>query len=323
MHSNRLAQSLNVLSCKPVTNQPIIRQTKAQKYFQQTAVLPKSLKDDMMLSMNNPEIDGRPSKPVSVEVETLDENDPFYQIERVTNKIGNLVTNYEEQAEQEHYAMLQELDSNFQINNYDPKEILDESRKAVDDLMNKAKVLKETQAGMLDDLSDWFSREEKSLKDADLTSNVSLDTSVPVTTDDLLQVLQSSAGTSQERITRAIALHGDIVSHAFFAIHELKRKNHDQEVLISDLQHQLSETSSRKIQRQQSSLRPGSSESQKRLQEALMRISSQDETIKRLNERIEQLVGESVLKSRLDDNSEKDETSILLKIHDAIANRWR
>ena len=319
MHSNRLAQSLNVLSCKPVTNQPIIRQTKAQKYFQQTAVLPKSLKDDMMLSMNNPEIDGRPSKPVSVEVETLDENDPFYQIERVTNKIGNLVTNYEEQAEQEHYAMLQELDSNFQINNYDPKEILDESRKAVDDLMNKAKVLKETQAGMLDDLSDWFSREEKSLKDADLTSNVSLDTSVPVTTDDLLQVLQSSAGTSQERITRAIALHGDIVSHAFFAIHELKRKNHDQEVLISDLQHQLSETSSRKIQRQQSSLRPGSSESQKRLQEALMRISSQDETIKRLNERIEQLVGESVLKSRLDDNSEKDETSALLKAHDVLS----
>ncbi|OHS98039.1 hypothetical protein TRFO_35649 [Tritrichomonas foetus] len=313
-NKNKSTASLNVLSCKPVVpfaNKP----TKAQKFFQQSAQLPKSLANEMMLSSNNPDVDGRPSKPINTEVEVPDENDPFYQIEKVTNKIGHLMTNYEEQSQLDHYAMLQELDSNFQINNLDHREILDESRKTVNELMNKTKVLKETQVGMLDDLSTWFSREEKSLKEADITSNTAVDMTVAVTTDDLLEVLNSSAGTSQERVSKAIALHGDIVSKAYIKIHQLERKNHEQEKLVNDLQRQVMEMTP-KVKRKQTN--QTSSDKQKQLQLAMTRISSQEETIKKLNERIEQLIGQSVLQHVTSETNVSDE-SALLKTHDLLS----
>lgn len=310
----RSTQSLNVLSCKPY-NLPNNKPTKAKKFFQQSQ-LPKSLNNDLMLSLNNPEINGHPAKPLDCQVEPPDENDPFFQIERVTNKIGNLVNDYEQQAQADHYAMLQELDTSFQINNYDPNEILDESKKAVDGLMNNSKTLRETQVGMLGDLSTWFSREEQSLKDATKTSNLAIDSTMPTTTDDLRDLLNSSVGANQEMVSKAIALHGDIVSKAFITIHELERKNAEQDKTINDLKHQLLQHGSRHSKKSQNH---NNGDTQKQLQNALSRISSQDDTIKSLNARIEQLIGQSVMNGIDPGVSDSEDAAALAKMHDVYS----
>ncbi|OHT02257.1 hypothetical protein TRFO_30678 [Tritrichomonas foetus] len=290
--------------------------TKAHRFFQdKTSKLPLPITHlpytTGCLSPNT-----RPPKPLVQDIPAFDPDDPFYQIEKSTKVINNLVQTYETQQEDSNLQMLAELDSAFAINALEPKDIIIQSKKNVDNLINQNKVLKDNQNSMLGSLQTWMQHEEQVLRSQegkmkDIQSDVF---SMPETSEDLFTILNSETGSNQSRISKIVKLHSDIVSKSFLMIHEYQKRDNEQQKLIKDLQERcksISPMPGRRAKNHQSN----KTELQKQLEQAMNRIQTQDDTIKRLNERIEQLITQGIMKSA--SNDELDENSIQ-KSHDIL-----
>lgn len=292
------------------------RPTKAKRFFNQVAAAAPIV--SLAPTDESQSVDGIPLKPFAqTDVPQFNADDPFTKIGQVTDKIGKMMTNYEQSAEESHYQMLQELDSNFQINNYDPKTILDESRKKVDGLITENRELKETQSNMLEDLYTWLNHEEQALHDADETMKRSApDTlTLPNSTEEMLSILTSKTGTTQDKVSQALSLHGDIISRAYLTIHSLERKVMDQQKLIKDLETQNASLAPKK---RIGKINPSQQDVKKQLEQAMNRIANQDETIKRLNERIEQLIGQAVLERSTTASANSYDEDNAAKTHDIL-----
>lgn len=261
----------------------------------------------------------RPPKPLVQDVPDTNPDDPFYRIEKSANTINSLFQAYQEQQEDSQFQMLAELDSAFAVNALEPKEILLQSRKNVDNLINQNKELKDHQTSMLEAIQAWMIHEEQSLRNQDDTfRQISQDVfNTPQTSNDLIDALNSETGTKQERITRAVSIHSDIVSKAFLAIHEYQRKDNEQQKLIKDLQAKCSsmatQMSSMKRPRVHTPNNNKVNELQKQLDQALSQIQVQEETIKKLNGKIETLIGQNVVSTLNSSRTEANEADSIQK----------
>lgn len=280
------------------------KKSKAQKYFDVNTKQAPQISSCQSYSS----ADGivlRPAKPVVTNVPVYNPDDPLTQIEEVTDRIGSLVTNYELKAEEERFKMLNDLDVNFHISKYEPAEILSESKNVVENLISQNKELKETQFNMLGSLSTWFNREEKSLGDAEEYLRSMSNDPIPMssTSEDLVSLLNSKGGNSQEKINKAIAIHSDIVAKAFLKIHQLERASTQQSDLIKQLQKQLESPTKRIMGRKPGIHTMPGDDIQQKFEESQTRVFFQEEQIRKLNSRIEQLIAESINSGTPKDNS--------------------
>jgi hypothetical protein len=158
----------------------------------------------------------------------------MYRIEAAANRIGKIVSTYETERDGSSLRALQELDTAYQVNDLEPHEILEASKRRVADLITQNRQLKEDQTDMLGSLATWMRREEEVLRDQE-------DMRAPArvlpeaTSNDLLGILTSTDGTTQDRISRAMALHSEMMSRAFLAISQLQRANDKQPRSLSEM----------------------------------------------------------------------------------------
>ncbi|OHT00222.1 hypothetical protein TRFO_33137 [Tritrichomonas foetus] len=303
---NRPPQS--VLSQHPRIKSP--KKSKASKYFQNAS------KPPTISHLPTTAPGARTNKPLVNDV-TFNPDDPFYKIEETANRIEKIVSSYETEKEEEHQKMLQELDSNYLINSYEPDQILKDSKKVVDNLINRNTELKDSQTDMLGSIYSWLHKEEKILSSQ--TDSDKPDFSVPTaTSDDILNILNSSEGSNQQRISKAMILHSDMMSKALLALNHLEAQNAEQSKLIKDLQNQIQ--SQKKKTKRVSKPPPQNAELQKMLQQSESRISAQDDTIKRLNQRIEQLIAQTVNNSARSRSSVSEDEFLTLQ-HENYQNK--
>lgn len=298
---------------------PPARLTKAHKFFQDSkGKLPLPVQHLPYTTGCLSPVDRLPRPPNAV-VPTYNPDDPFAQIERATNKIEKLVTKYENDSEDSHLKMLAELDSSFQINALEPDEILDQSKRVVDNLISQNKELKDTQSSMLGSVQTWLQREEQVLRDQDDDMKIIAKEvfSLPQNSDEMMEVLNSSTGSNQERIARAMSLHTDIIAKSNLLVQGLQKKMLEQMRLIKELEEKLA-AAEPKMGRRSKRDNIGKVDYQKQLEQAMTRIGQQEDTIKKLNEKIEQLIGQSVLTSR-DAGDESLMEDNLQKSHDLMA----
>jgi hypothetical protein len=108
-----------------------------------------------------------------------------------------------------------------------------------------------------------------------------------------------------------MGLHANMMSRAFLAISHLKRSNREQADVITQLTARLGAKAakrgrSRRVEADEQSLR-------KQLEQSLHRVSVQDETIRSLNGRIEQLIAENVLAKSQAKKTLTEEEGLLLQ----------
>ena len=277
-----------VLSSKKQNSKPSgTRSSQAAKYFDDKSQnLPEPVSYLPFAAEGQPEAT-RPPKPISQDFSAYGPDDPLFKIEESTSKITALVSDYERQQQESNLRMMAELDSDFQVSALEPREILQQSKTIVDGLMNRNRELKESQNTRLGALQSWMRNEEQTL------SGQSEFTSVAgASTEDLIAVLSSSEGLTQEKITKAVALHSDIVTKAFLAIHEYQKRLAEQEKLIKELEGKIAPGSPQMKYRR---MPMETSELQKQLEKAHAKIKQQEDVIRSLNGRIEQLISEALL----------------------------
>lgn len=279
------------------------KQTKAGKYFQQ-ASKPPTL--SVLPTAATPTAPQRTAKPLVQDLPVYNPDDPMIKIEEAASRIGNIVKDYETSQEESNIRAMQEMDSVYQINSMEPDQILQQSKQVVDDLISRNKELKDTQSDMLSSLYTWLHREEKILSDQeDNMKQISHEpVAINATSNDLLTVLTSSEGTTQERVSKAMVLHSDMMSKAFLAITHLENKINEQQRLINDLTEQ-NKVLSQGHRKRKPVKQPEVPELKAQLESYANRIQQQDETIKRLNQRVEQLIGQSVHDSARSKGSQK------------------
>ena len=280
-------------SKKHSTKQPAGRSSQASKFFDDKSQnLPEPVSYLPFAAEGNPEAT-RPPKPIAQDFSAYGPDDPLFRIEESTSRITALVSDYEKQQQESNLRMMAELDSDFQVTALEPHEILQQSKTIVNGLMNKNRELKESQNSMLGALQSWMRNEEQSIMgQSEFTS------AAGASTEDLIAVLSSSEGLTQEKISKAVALHSDIVTKAFLAIHEYQKKLAEQEKLIKELEGKAAPGSPQMKYRR---LPMETSELQKQLEKAHAKIKQQEDVIKSLNGRIEQLISDALLGNRGED----------------------
>ena len=227
----------------------------------------------------------RPPRPITSDVSSHGPDDPLYKIEESTSRLTSLVSDYERQRQESNLRMVAELDSCFQLNSNEPSEILEQSKNIVDGLMSQNRALKDSQNSVLGSIQTWMQHEGQTLTGSDNFGASALGTSV----DDLVAVLSSNEGITQEKISKAVSLHSDIVTKAFLAINMYQKRIAEQEKLINELQ---SKHSSATPQGRYRRVPGDADELQKQLERSQSRVKQQEDVIKSLNGRIEQLIGE-------------------------------
>jgi len=266
------------------------KKSKAQKFFQNSLVPPLPVieypKTSGCLSPVN-----RPLKPIESNYPQYDPDNPFTKIEKVTENIGQIVMNYEVSAEDNNIKMMQDFDLAFHANSIDPSQIIQQSKLIVSRLVDENRELKDSQSSILTELSHWLRKEEEMLQMSDESTKGSLDViSNPNNGNPVISTITNIKGANQERISKAMTLHGDIVSHALMAIQKLEKINREQGILIKELQ---SQSPIKENQTRKKSNDP-LADQKKQLEIAFSKIANQEETIKSLNARIEQLIAQSI-----------------------------
>ena len=244
----------------------------------------------------------RPPKPITGDSSNYGVDDPFYKLEESTSRITSLVSDYERQRQESNQKMIAELDSCFQLNSNEPIEILEHSKNIVDGLMSQNRALKDSQSSVLGSLQTWMKHEGQTLIGSENFASAAAGASV----EDLVAVLNSSEGVTQEKISKAVALHSDIVTKAFLAIHIYQKRIADQERLINELQSKGSPTTQVRYRRAPAD----TDELQKQLEKSQSRVQRQEEVIRSLNGRIEQLIGEMLASHKDDKNDAVAEENI-------------
>ena len=270
---------LNVLADPQPVKTSRSQQSAAKKFF---------AKQDLPKAVVFSEVEDT-TKPVIQEKIEYDINDPFNQIGEVTEKIDHIVTRFEQAAEEEQMKQLQEMDTKFQINSLDHKQILTESKNIVDELLQKNQLLKTTQTSQLADVNAWMKREQKSLVDGPeegglgiIEMNKTDDPNLNATSDEILNILQSSTGSKKDRASRALQIHQEFAAKTFLKMRELESVINTKQREINDLK-KINEDLLKNGPKRNSKKDNEKAQLQKELAAAQEKLSLQDETIKKLN----------------------------------------
>lgn len=225
----------------------------------------------------------RPLKPPEELLPDYNPDNSFSQIERVTQHIGKIVSNYEEKMEDDSQKMRADFDMQFASSMLQPTDIVKQSQKIVDELLSKNRELKETQNSLMDGISLWLKQEEQTLQ----TATQPID--VPIVDDEVIQKLDSN--TKNETALKAVSIHTDIVSKSIMQIRKLENKIMEQEQTIKALK----EENAKKVISVQRRIDSKLDEATKKeLDEAKKTIARLEATNKEQQERIEKLIVDSI-----------------------------
>lgn len=280
--SNKGGGRQGVLGDIPKNTPKSTKKSKAQMHFANAALPP-------LPKIEYPKTSGclspvsRPLKPPEDLLPDYNPDNSFSQIERVTQHIGKIVTNYEEKLEDDSQKMRAEFDMQFASYSLQPTDIVKQSQKIVDELLSKNKELKETQNSLMDGISHWLKREEQTLQ----TATQPID--VPIIDEEVMQKMDSNA--KNEVALKAVSIHSDIVSKSIMQIRRLEQKIVEQAQTIKDLK----DENTKRVVSVQRRIDSKLDEATKReLEEAKKTIARLEAANKEQQNRIEQLIVDSI-----------------------------
>ncbi|EAY06415.1 hypothetical protein TVAG_403720 [Trichomonas vaginalis G3] len=264
--------------------------SEAQKYFAKKELPP-------LVSYETAGQDNRLQKPITKDIHDYNPDDPMIKIGEVTDRIGAVVKGYEASQDEARFKDMQTLDMQFNVRSLDSKQILDESKSIVDELINKNKELKDNQSTQLTDISTWLNDQKSKLSSDTASSETAnyIDPALQIASEEAVTALSNDTVGMHDKVNRVMKLHSEFAAKSYLNIHQMEIALQKKDAQIKELMQINESLQNNAAHNNKRNKNQPNKDMKKKLDQSLEKIAQQEEMIKSLNARISELIGKSVI----------------------------
>lgn len=131
-------------------------------------------------------------------------------------------------------------------------------------------------------------------------------------TDEILNILNSSTGSSQQRLGKVLEIHANIVNTSATKISTLERQLYDKDKLVKELQEKLAAVPSKRIR---TGKQTPKDDTGRQLEMAMNRIKLQNDQIKALNSRVETFTADTIVRELRKDEPAGSNEELFYRAH--------